>query len=342
MLMAARNDERYAAEAIESVLSQTYRDLELVIVLDAPQDGTAAIVRSYAGPRVRIIEKLSNEGQVRALNDGLATISTEYVARQDADDVSFPERLGRQVEWLDRHPDVAVLGVQARAIDRNGRRIRRAEWDPRWHRPSGGAGMEWYRMFDTPLIHTGVVFRRRVVEDAGRYDPAFPMNADADLWRRVARHHRLANLDEPLVAFRQHAASMTADPSRPERVNYRDRKVEVIHAQMQDVLRWPEVPRRWGELWAAVNDSKATMPRHEVEELTAAMAQCFEHFCLQYPAAKDDREIARHRASIHARALRKASGASLMASLWRATLRLDRRAALLALPRIAIDLRRRR
>jgi Glycosyl transferase family 2 len=336
VLMAVYNAERFAGAAIDSILAQTYADFELVIVLDGPTDGSARIVESYRDPRIRVIAKTRNEGHTRALNDGLRTIASEYVARHDADDLSFPDRFAKQVEWLDRHPEVAVLGVQAQPIDAAGRRLRRTEWDPRWHRPLGGAAMDWYRMFDGPLFHPGVMFRRAVVEAAGGYDERYLRNEDSDLWRRVARQHAIANLDERLIAFRMHPASMTADPTRPEHAGFAERRIDIVHDQMCRVLR-RDVPLRWAELWQRVDDPWRPSSTDEVREMAAIVEQCFERFVELHPSASRDREIAMHRASLYLRLFRKAPSAVL----WRATCALAPRAALLALSRIPFDFVRR-
>ncbi|HET8773306.1 MAG TPA: glycosyltransferase family 2 protein [Thermoanaerobaculia bacterium] len=336
VLMPLYNDERFVAAAIDSILGQTFADFELLIVHDASTDRSRAIAASYPDPRIRLVDNDRNLGLTRSLNRGLALVRGEYVARLDADDVSFPARLAEQVAWLDAHPAVAALGVQAVPIDVRGRRIRRVPlWNAHWRRPAGGLWMDWYRIFDTPFVHSGVMFRRAIVEELGGYDERHPLEQDAELWMRLGRSWQLANLGEALVAFRFHRSSMTADPSRPERQGYAERRAAIVHATLRELLRWEEVPPRWAALWVAANDPSAKLPAADVRELADALDACAERFFTVYPEARRDRGIARHRASMVARLVDK-SDARTAVSLYGRLLRLDPRTAALVLPRAAI------
>jgi glycosyltransferase involved in cell wall biosynthesis len=337
VLMPLYNDERFVAAAIESVLGQTFSDFELVIVDDASTDRSRDLAASYSDPRIRLIDNDRNLGLTRSLNRGLSLIRSEYVARLDADDVAFPARLVKQVAWLDAHPEVAVLGVQAVPIDVRGRRIRRVPlWNAHWRRPTGGRWMDWYRIFDTPFVHSGVMFRRAIVEELGGYDERHPLEQDAELWMRLGRSCQLANLDEPLVAFRFHRSSMTGDPSRPERKGYAERRTAIVRALMQELLRWEDVPvARWAALWVAANDPSAKLHPDDVRELADALDACAERFFMLHPEARGDRDIARHRASMIARLIDK-SDVRTAASLYARLLRLDPRTAALILPRITV------
>ena len=302
VLMSVYNDAPYVAQAIESILAQTFRELELVVVIDGSTDGSREIVVGYSDPRIRVLDLATNIGQTRALNRGLATIESEYIARLDADDLAFPPRIERQVAWMDAHPDVAALGVQARRIDHAGRRLHRFDWRFRmWPRPRGGTAMEWYRMFDTPLVHSGAMFRRSMVcEVLGGYDERYPLEQDSDLWVRTARRYPLANLEERLVAYRSHALSMTRDRARHEWNGHRERKAAIIHAAMRDVLRWDDVPLRWAQLWNSVNNSSCSPA--DIPELLEVLDHCATRFFEIHPEARHDPFIARHRVSLLGRA----------------------------------------
>lgn len=237
--------------------------------------------------------------------------------------------------WLDTHRDVAVLGVQAVPIDVRGRRIRRVPlWYAHWRRPDGGVWMEWYRIFDTPLVHSSVMFRREVVTELGGYDVNHPLNQDAELWMRVGRRWRLENLDEPLVAFRIDRSSMTGDPERPERKGYTARKTAIVHTLMRELLRSSDVRLRWAELWVEANLPSSTLRADDLRELGLALDECAERFFALHPEARRDRGIARHRASMLARLIDK-SDLRAIPSLYAKMLRLHAGAALLALLRFA-------
>jgi glycosyltransferase involved in cell wall biosynthesis len=303
--MTVCNEEPFVAAAIESILNQTYRDFDFLIIDDASTDRSNAIAASYRDPRIRLVTNPTNLGFTRTLNRGLSMIASEYVARMDGDDVSYPARFEKQIAFLDAHRDVAVAGTQAHSIDVHGRRNRRvAWWHAEWRRPTSDLAMEWYRMFDTPLVHSSVMFRRAAVD---AYDERYPLNQDAELWMRVARRHRIANLDEVLIGFRAHPKSMTGDPHRREREGYDALKIGLVHTLLREGLRC-DVPRRWAELWTTGDD---------VHELANVIDQCAARFAEIHPESRDNRDIARHQASMLARMAAKKPSLFLLRRMFR-------------------------
>src|SRR5882672_2663017 len=123
VLLPVWNAERYLAGSIESVLDQTFADFELLIVDDASTDGSRALIERYRDRRIRLVENEKNLGVTRSLNLGLERARGRYVARADADDLCAPERLERQVAFLDAHPEVALVASCARWIDEHGAEI---------------------------------------------------------------------------------------------------------------------------------------------------------------------------------------------------------------------------
>jgi Glycosyl transferase family 2 len=332
VLLAVCNGEPWLGDAIRSVLGQIFRDFELLVIDDASSDGSPATLGAFGDPRLRVVRNEENLGLTRSLNLGLSLTESEYVARLDADDLSFPDRLGRQVAFLDGHPEVGVVGAQGIPIDVRGRRLFRVAWWHReWRRPREGAAFEWYRMFDTPLIHSSVMFRRALVRnELGGYDESFLLSQDAELWMRAARRTRLANLDTPLVAMRISPSSLTADPTRR---GSREQKIDLLHAAMRDVLRDSGVPRRIAGTWVDVNDSAAAVSpdairilRDDVESLAA-----------RFPP---ERAIRLHRSSMLARMIGKVAPVrrALALALLGDLVRLDPAGALLLLPRVVLQL----
>src|SRR4051794_29608800 len=116
VLLAVYNGERYLREAIDSILGQTFQDFEFLIINDGSTDSTREIILSYHDPRIRLVDNEDNIGQTRSLNRGLALAAGQFVARQDADDISEPERLASQVAFLEIHPEVVLLGTWYRKI----------------------------------------------------------------------------------------------------------------------------------------------------------------------------------------------------------------------------------
>ncbi|HEX6085802.1 MAG TPA: glycosyltransferase family A protein [Thermoanaerobaculia bacterium] len=333
VLLAVCNGEPHLGAAIRSVLRQTFRDFELLVVDDASSDGSPATLASFRDPRLRVVRNEENLGLTRSLNRGLALTESEYVARLDADDLAFPERLAQQVSFLDEHPEIGIVGSQGIAIDARGRRLSRVAWWHReWQRPRDGAAFDWYRMFDTPLIHSSVMYRRTLVRDElDGYDESFILSQDAELWLRAARRTRMANLDAPLVAVRLWAGSLTADPARPERRGTRAQKIAVLHSAMRDVLRDDDVPRRIAETWTDVNEPGAMVTAEAIRVLRDDV----ESLAARFPR---ERAIRLHRASLLARMIEKITPASrtLSLALLADLVRLDPAGALRLLPRIAL------
>lgn len=228
--MAVYNGERYLRESIESVLSQTCEDFEFLIIDDGSTDSTRKIILSYADRRIRLIENERNIGLTRSLNRGLRAARGEFIARQDADDISEPQRFERQIDFLERHPDVAVLGTWYTEIDGDG--VRGMQRELPWEYTA----IRWSFYFFNPFVHSAVVFRRRLVLDRlGMFDESLPFAQDHEYWWRIARHLPVANLPEFLMRFRIHAGSLTAAQGKSEDVGYRLRVNAVAH-----LLGWKE------------------------------------------------------------------------------------------------------
>ena len=210
VLLAVRDGAPWVEDALASVLAQTLGDLELIVVDDGSTDATPQIVAAAAAdPRVRL-ERRPPEGLTRALNHALAVARAPLVARLDADDVALPERLARQVAFLDAHRDIGVLGSAAREVNGGGREVRVVR------PPADDAALRRALIRENPMVHSTVTMRRAVVVAAGGYDPRFPVAQDYDLWMRLLPITRLANLTEPLVVRRllPRRVSVTRDAER--------------------------------------------------------------------------------------------------------------------------------
>ena len=120
VLMAVYNGERYLRDAVESILCQTFRDFQFLIINDGSTDNTRDLILSYDDARIVLVDSEHNVGQTRSLNRGLELAAGELIARQDADDISEPDRLAKQVAFLERHPEVALLGTWYKEIDVQG------------------------------------------------------------------------------------------------------------------------------------------------------------------------------------------------------------------------------
>jgi glycosyltransferase involved in cell wall biosynthesis len=205
VLMPVYNAARYLAEAVESVLGQTFTDFEFLIVDDGSTDRSRVILEQYAvrDSRIRLVSR-PNTGYAVALNELLRLARGALVARMDADDVALPERLQRQLDYLRAHPDVVCVGSAVHLIDEGGRFLRDAhpgmESDEIQERALTG---------DCVLNHPSVMMRRAPVEAVGGYHPEFEPAEDLDLWLRLGEVGRLTNLPDVLMKYRQHTASFS-------------------------------------------------------------------------------------------------------------------------------------
>ena len=204
VVMSVYNGQRFLREAIESIRQQTCRDFEFLIVDDGSTDGSRDIVRSYADARIRLIENPGNLGLTRSLNRALAVARGQYIARQDADDISEPDRLEQQIDHLDRHPHVALLGTSFTLIDPNGSIVTQVPL------PVDDADLRWEMFFSCPFVHSSVMWRHALIRDqVGAYNENFTYAQDNELWFRIASRFAVANLGAFLVRYRDHPNSMT-------------------------------------------------------------------------------------------------------------------------------------
>lgn len=195
VLMAVNNGAPWVRQAAESVLAQTAVDLELIVIDDGSTDATPEILARLDDPRVRV-ERRPASGLTRALNRAASLARAPLLARLDADDVALPERLARQRAFLDAHPEVGLLGTGAREVDADGREV--AVVQP----PSEDREIRRALIRRNPFVHSSVMMRQSVLARAGGYDETLPVAQDYDLWMRMSRLTRLANLPAPLVIRR--------------------------------------------------------------------------------------------------------------------------------------------
>lgn len=201
IVMPVHNRVRYCAEAIDSILSQTLADFELVIVDDGSTDGTSVFLEWYRSldARIRLFRNEVNRGVSTSLNHGIAQARCDLVARMDSDDIALPERLERQVAFMADHPKILAAGTALRMIDAGGNIVgppSEVETDPQilHSRPS--------------LAHPTTILRREAVLSVGGYRPAFDHAEDVDLWFRLGEIGMLGNHPEVLLHYRAHGGNV--------------------------------------------------------------------------------------------------------------------------------------
>ncbi len=203
VLMPVHNGEAHVLTAVESILAQSFTDFEFIIVDDGSTDATSTLLAEIADARVRVITNARNLGVTRALNVGLKATRGRYIARIDADDVAHPERLARQVAYMDAHPDVVLAGTGYVSVDPSGNVVEFV------NRPMDDAEFRWTLLLHSPVIHPTVMFRGELVRDAGlSYDETIPIAQDHELWVRILDRGRGVRLGEPLLRWHRGSAAI--------------------------------------------------------------------------------------------------------------------------------------
>jgi glycosyltransferase involved in cell wall biosynthesis len=213
VLMPARNTERYIREAVESILAQTFRDFELLIVDDGSTDSTRDILRELAARDRRIVlQEREHGGYVSALNDMLQRARGDLIARMDADDIAHPGRFRQQVEFLSEHPEVVCVGSAFDIIDELGDRLTRLT------PPATDAEIQPLLLRGhTAICHPSAMMRAIAVRIVGGYEEAVTSVEDLDLFLKLGEFGKLANIPRALVRYRVHTASVSAGSGRIQR-----------------------------------------------------------------------------------------------------------------------------
>ena len=279
VLLAVRDGGKLLPASIESILAQTWRDFELLVIDDGSTDGTAATLRAIQDPRLRVLTNPENLGLTRSLNRGLAEARGEFVARQDADDLSAPDRLEKQVSFLREHPDVQLLGSSAWRMAPNGRLSGPNDL------PTTHVALRWASVVDNPFLHTSVMFRRATVcGEFGGYDEKFTVCQDFDLWSRLAARHSVANLRDRLVSMREHSASMTRTDPHGTTAEMR----AILQANRLSVFPG----RAFGENEGLLLESfRLRFPARELPAMRSLLDKLFSEFLAAYPAARGSADL---------------------------------------------------
>lgn len=198
VLISVYNKRPYLAETMESILAQSFTDFEIVIVDDGSRDGSWELARKLADrdSRIRVHRHERNRGLAAAHNTGLSLARGEYLARWDADDLADPERLAKQVSYLDKHLDVDVLGTGTILIEDG--KIKPDIFTP----PLCHSLIVWNLLFDRGITHGTSMVRRAALAGSGGYRGDYPHVEDLDLWLRMAGLVRFANLPDLLYSYR--------------------------------------------------------------------------------------------------------------------------------------------
>ncbi len=201
VLMPIFNCVDYLDEAVQSILNQTYKSFEFLVIDDGSSDGSLEKVQSFDDPRIKIIKSPSNKGIVDALNQGLDAITTEYIVRMDGDDIAASNRLEEQIKFMDRNPDIGASGTDV--IYFNGER------EERWWVPTDPEEIKGRLLFHSPLAHPTAIIRTEALVNSGiRYRQKFCAE-DWDFWLQCCKKFKLSNLPIPLLRYRYNPDSVS-------------------------------------------------------------------------------------------------------------------------------------
>jgi glycosyltransferase involved in cell wall biosynthesis len=206
VVLSVHNGAVDLPKAVDTILAQTFSDFELIAINNGSTDGSAAVLDDFRDPRVRVFHQV-NMGFPAALNRGIALARGRYIARQDHDDWAKPTRLERQVAFLEANQDYALVGTRAE-IWVGDRKSERAH-----DHPTDNAALQFDLLFDNPFVHSSMLLRKSALEIVGLYttDPARQPPEDYELWSRIARRYKVANLPERLTIYREVPNSMSRE-----------------------------------------------------------------------------------------------------------------------------------
>ncbi|MFH0942942.1 MAG: glycosyltransferase [Candidatus Beckwithbacteria bacterium] len=202
VIMPVYNQDAVVLAAVDSIVNQTFSDFIFIIIDDASSDNSLEILRSAVkkDQRIRLITNHHHLGLTKSLNQALRLVSTKYIARMDADDISLPTRLVKQINFLETHPQIMLLGTAAYLVDDTGKQIGLKRC------PSDHNRLRTQILKYCPFIHPTWMFRRSILQEIGEYNEAFPFSQDYELALRITRRFKTANLAEPLIKYRVNSA----------------------------------------------------------------------------------------------------------------------------------------
>lgn len=235
VLMPAYNAAAYIREAIDSVLVQTFTDFELVIVNDGSTDNTEQIIRSYSDPRIVLFSQ-ENQGVIGALNSGLKIARAEYIARFDADDVCYPQRLAFQYKFMQDNPEYVLIGSASDYIDKDGNFL--FTWDP----PAYEHDDLQQAIYTTcPFDHPSIMYKKQTAIDLGGYPAGAIHFEDHLFWTGFFAKGKVCNTKEPLIKHRFNPESVTIDEKWRgpvfKEIKYRSIKNGVVSEEDKALLK---------------------------------------------------------------------------------------------------------
>jgi glycosyltransferase involved in cell wall biosynthesis len=293
--MPVYNEAPFVEAAIESVLRQTTRDFELVIVDNGSTDESPEILRRIRDPRVRVFRNSRNLGSAAASNRVVRESRARFIARMDADDIALPDRLEKQLAAFASQPKLALLGGQVHHFGGGSGPLLRC-FAPRAVTRSGVA---WQALFSSPFFHSTVMFTREAFEAAGGYDERMQRSSDFALFSRMQANSHAANLPDVLVRFRHLPRGLLLDGEYDRLVR------KVIEGNAEYALqtrsadsRLQQLIAEWPDFALMLRGAQASSSPREMARLPEFISGFRDRFRELYDDPAGDREIARDAAFV--------------------------------------------
>lgn len=232
VVMSVYNGEEYLNEAIDSILSQTFKSFEFIIINDGSTDSSSKIIRSYTDSCIVLIEQ-ENTGLSKALNIGIGRARSDLIARMDADDINMPERIKLQYEFLKEHPECVAVGSNAEVIDMNGNYIFTSDQTLTWEEIKTKIILK-----STPFFHSSTMFRTRIFKECGGYNIKLYTAQDGDLFYRMSRYGELRNIQDILIKYRITPYAISRKTRVARFVQKRARKLAMKGVLQNNYYNW--------------------------------------------------------------------------------------------------------
>jgi glycosyltransferase involved in cell wall biosynthesis len=287
VLMSVYNAGEYLDQAIQSILNQTFSDFEFIIINDVSTDGSANYLKQLSDPRVKLIHNEKNIGLTCSLNVGLKHVTSEYVARMDADDVATPRRLEKQVQFLDENPDYVLVGSSYRLINENSEVIETVV------KPMDDTELRWIFHTRTALEHGSVTYRLNM---KGKppifYDEKYRTAQDYDFWLQMLANGKGLILPDLFLDYRIHSNNITSTLSNQQMTNLKNISLNFLNHKYSLTI---EDEKKVLTLVNFVNNNE-TYSVEEFKDADSGLTILFHKFCQTQQLTNSERAYIRQRA----------------------------------------------
>lgn len=299
VIMAVYNGERCLLTTISSILAQTFKNFEYIIVNDGSTDNTQSLLDRISDFRVIILSHEHNNGLAYSLNRGLAVARGKYIARIDAGDLADPERLEKQVSFLEQHPDIGIIGTSCRIVSEDGKKLGEARF------PQTDLEIRWVSLLTNPFLHPSVMLRYEVLSQHQlRYDETFWASQDYELWTRLLEHTRGANLQDVLTTYRVSDESITA---KHRHIQFQNQDIVIRRTLGQQLPGLQISPARVSQLREAFIGG--FLPKHERVVLRVKLAWLYLHILAAF--------VQKHRENPQSKALTQCEALKIAVEVFR-------------------------